>query len=125
MTDFTDNNDPEERHRYDDPETSKGGARRSFRKGTQKALLIMAYALHDHDNPGREMAPEQAAQMCGLFRPGVCYWKRVGELRDAGLLEIARDRFGQPLTWKSSQDGEQQMYRVTPAGLQLALGLTG
>lgn len=117
--------EPRERYREDDPETSKAGAQRSFRKGSQKALLIMAYALYDHDNPGREMAPEQAAQTCGLFRPGICYWKRVGELRDAGMLELARDRTGQIMTWKSSQDGEQQMYRITPAGQLLALSLTG
>lgn len=82
-----DDTDPDERVRHDDPDTSHHGAQRSYRKGSQKARLILAYAVADHDYPGVGLAPEQAAQMCGLFEPGICYWKRVGELRDAGLVD--------------------------------------
>jgi hypothetical protein len=72
------------RTRRGDYATSKAGARAvSFRAGTQKALLLRAFA----DAGPSGLSDDEAAQNAGLS-PTSCYWKRCGELRAVGLIQF-------------------------------------
>lgn len=49
------------------------------RSGTQRHQMLAAF--------GRgELTDSEAASLAGLNRPGVCYWKRASELRQAGYI---------------------------------------
>ena len=74
------------RSRRDDYATSRAGAESiKFRAGSQKAKLLAAFA----SCPG--MTDEQAAIAAGLSLRS-CFWKRCGELRDAGLLAFTGEQ---------------------------------
>lgn len=85
------------RARRGDPATSKAGARSvAFRAGSQKARLLVAFA-----SSPVPICDADAARYADLLKPGICYWKRCGELREDGLLE----RTGEEV--ESSVTGEQ------------------
>lgn len=82
------------------------GALTSFRAGTHRHRILGAYsariALTDHE----------AATRAGLAGPGVCYWKRCSELRQAGYVETIGE------TRKDADSGAQRdLCRITPAGI--------
>lgn len=52
-----------------------------FRAESQKGRLLRVYR-----QAGCSLTSADAAVQAGLFRPGVCYWKRVSELAKDGLL---------------------------------------
>jgi hypothetical protein len=68
------------RARRDDYATSRAGAESvKYRAGSQKAKLLAAFAS------SAGLTDEQAATQAGLSMRS-CFWKRCGELRDAGLI---------------------------------------
>lgn len=69
------------RVRTDDYPTSRAGAASvAYRAGSQKARLLAAYRAA----PGG-LTDDEAARAAGIPEHA-CYWKRCGELRDAGLI---------------------------------------
>ena len=91
--------------RLTDPATSRKAAEGSkMRSGSQRHQLLAMYA--DHGG----LTDEEAGELSGLRRPGVCYWKRCSELRQQGYIEPT----GQ--TRESSVGEWQQVCRVTEAG---------
>lgn len=69
------------RVRRNDYATSRAGAEAiKLRAGSQKALLLIAFA-------DGELTDEEAAINAGLSLRS-CFWKRCGELRDANLIEF-------------------------------------
>lgn len=73
------------RHRANDYKTSKQAAADvSFRAGTQKAKLLLAFVS------ATPLTDEQAAIEAGLSLRS-CFWKRCGELRELGLIEFTGD----------------------------------
>lgn len=51
----------------------------TIRPNTQRHKMLQAFAAgHATDS--------EAATLVGLNRPGVCYWKRASELRQAGYI---------------------------------------
>lgn len=96
--------------RTTDPETSrKAGQQAKVRAGTQRHTLLEAYAQHGG------LTDEEAGDVTGLRRPGVCYWKRCSELRASGHIEPTGKT-------RLSSVGEAQMVcRLTELG-RMALG---
>jgi hypothetical protein len=69
--------------RTTDPETSNEGIRDVLpRAGSQQYKLLLAYASRPMG-----LIAEEAAEIAGLNRAGVCFWKRTSEMRSAGLIE--------------------------------------
>lgn len=75
--------------RHSDPTTSaaagnavkrrEGSDIRTIRPGTQRHKMLKAFEWD-------EMTDSEAATLAGLNRPGICYWKRASELRQAGYI---------------------------------------
>ena len=79
------------RSRRGDRATSIAGARAvAYRAGSQKALLLSAYAIAG----ARGLTDEEAAAAAGLSIRS-CYWKRCGELRQDGYIAEAGKRPGE------------------------------
>lgn len=94
------------RARASDPSTSRAAARDvSFRAGSQKAKLLGAFAEGEYTD-------EEAAVRAGLSLRS-CFWKRCGELRDAGLIEFT----GQ--TRRGSAGSACGVSRITEQGMCL------
>jgi hypothetical protein len=91
--------------RMTDPATSRKAAENiKVRSGSQRHTLLVAYGDHG------SLTDEEAGEITGLRRPGVCYWKRCSELRAAGYIEPT----GQT---RLSSVGEAQMVcRLTDLG---------
>lgn len=91
--------------RVTDPETSrKAGQQAQIRAGSQRHQLLAVYA--DHGG----LIDEEAGEISGLRRPGVCYWKRCSELRQQGYIEPTGET-------RVSNVGEwQQVCRITDLG---------
>lgn len=113
------------RSRMDDPHTSAQGARDVERRaGTQAHQLLKAYAhaarsprLDGSDGLTDEEAHELAVTLEYLRPSGTrCYWKRCGELRDDGLLEVVSDGNGGELTRVGAAGSPRLVCRITPAG---------
>lgn len=77
-------------YRTTDPATSRAGAADvKVRAGTQRHLLLTAYA------DGAELTADEAMRAAGANERS-CYWKRVSELVHGGLLEdTGRERIGE------------------------------
>lgn len=101
------------RVRRSDPATSAEGAKAvSIRAGSQKAKLLRAFA--DADADGVTLTDEDAAARAELPVRS-CFWKRCGELREAGLIEFTGD------TRMASAGVNRNLSRITEAGRE-ALG---
>lgn len=79
------------RHRTGDHATSVAGAHAvAFRAGSQSHRLLAGYeAAGNTKHIGGDdygFTDEEAAEWAGLLRS--CYWKRCGELRQDGLIEV-------------------------------------
>ena len=99
--------------RLTDPATSKkAGEHAKIRSGSQRHQLLRMYAEHGG------LTDEEAGDLSGLRRPGVCYWKRCSELRQQGYIEPTG------ATRESSVGEYQQVCRVTEAGKVALRGLT-
>lgn len=69
--------------RTTDPTTSNDGIHSVLpRAGSQQHRLLLAYGSRPMG-----LIAEEAAEIAGLNRVGCSYWKRVGELLKAGLIE--------------------------------------
>lgn len=99
------------RVRTDDPQTShQGAADVATRAPSQAMKLLVQYARSN-----RSLTAEEAADLAGVNRPGVCYWKRCSELREMGY--IAPVRIAGVLVTRTSAAGSAQMVCViTDAG---------
>lgn len=65
---------------------------------------------------GTELTDEQMA-IAAQVPMRSCFWKRCGELREAGLIEWVRDpETGQRRTARSTLGGDQGLNRITDAG---------
>ena len=96
------------RVRRTDPATSAEGAKAvSVRAGSQKAKLLRAYAEADTD--GVALTDEDAAARAELPVRS-CFWKRCGELREAGLIEFTGE------TRMASAGVNRNLSRITEAG---------
>lgn len=98
--------------RHTDPPTSHAAAQSRalrVRAGSQCAALLAAYA----DAGDYGLTNDGAGVLTGLAsRPGCCYWKRCGELLDAGFIAATDDT-------RTSRAGEaQRVCVITPAGLR-------
>ena len=83
------------RHRNPDWTTSIIGAERiAYRSGTQKDRLLSAYK----EAYPSGLTDDEAAVAAGLPLTS-CYWKRCGELREDGAIEVGEPR-------KSRHNGE-------------------
>lgn len=101
--------------RATDPATSSGGATVArIRAGSQRAVLLAAYA----DCGDYGMTDEEAATRSGLAGVARSPWKRCGELLAAGLL---RDT---GTTRTSTAGAQQRVSVITLSGLR-ALDMMG
>ena len=93
-----------------DPGTSKlAGASVAMRAGSQKDVLLRAYA-----NLTAGLTDEEAGTNSGLARNPKCgYWKRCSELRQAGFITPTGE------TRTSSVGEQQQVCAITEAGLEI------
>jgi hypothetical protein len=94
--------------RNNDPLTSHiAGVGVRVRSGSQRALLLSAYAEH-----AEGLTDEEAGLYTGLAgKAGCCYWKRSSELRQMKLIEsTGSTRF-------SRANERQQVCRITAYGL--------
>jgi len=97
--------------RSTDPATSHKAARSArVRAGSQCARLLAAYA----DAGDYGLTNDEAGVITGLAaRPGCCYWKRCGELKDDFRYTRATDET------RTSRAGEsQRVCVITRAGLE-------
>jgi hypothetical protein len=94
--------------RANDPTTSTKAAQNLWvRAGTQRATLLVRYAVAD-------MTDEEAGDASGLARLSkCCYWKRCSELRQAGY--IAPTGKVRP----SSAGVDQQVCSITQTGREI------
>lgn len=93
--------------RTTDPETSAmGGEDVRIRAGSQQYRFLKQF----NKVPVRGHTSAEAANRLDLFRPGVCYWKRISELAAFGYLRAAGTR-EDPFT-----GSQQTVYRITDAG---------
>lgn len=90
------------------PATSRAaGIAVKKRAPSQRMLLLEVFA------DGAEMTDEQAGIRSGLdAKPNCCYWKRLGELRTLGWLELTGG------TAPSRAGERQRLSRITAAGLE-------
>ena len=81
------------------------------RAGSQRWNLLRQYVEHG------PLTNEQAGDLAGLSeKKGCCYWKRCGELLEAGYIEATGDE-------RRSQAGEmQRVCRVTDKGRAIIQG---
>lgn len=101
------------RTRTGDYATSNTGAQDvSYRAGSQKALLISAYANAYATGYG-PLTDEQAAEWA-VLPARACFWKRCGELRADGLIAYTGDQT------VGSLGSACQQSEITPAGLEYA-----
>lgn len=91
--------------RRTDPATSHAGAASvAMRSGSQRHQLLRAFGRHPSLNADKAWAATAIPE-------GSCYWKRVSELAQAGLIEPTGATF-------PGRSGEAQtVYRITDAGL--------
>jgi len=96
--------------RSTDPATSHAGARSMrIRAGSQRAVLLAAYA----DAGDYGLTNDGAGVVTGLAdRPGCCYWKRCGELLAAGYIRATDE------TRTSRALESQRVCVITRAGLE-------
>ena len=111
---------PERNARNSDPETSKAASRSSaVRAGGQQVVLLRAYYRAGE----RGLTSEEAGEASGILisKPRSCYWKRVSEMRQNGLLEVTDE------TRQSSCGEAQRVLRITAAGRRVvdAMDLQG
>lgn len=94
--------------RRNDPATSKAAGRAVKRRAPSQRMVLLQEFVG-----GVELTDEQAGIRSGLdAKPNCCYWKRLGELRTLGWLELTGGT-------APSRAGEQQrMSRITAAGLE-------
>lgn len=107
---------PERNARNSDPETSKAAARsNAVRAGGQQAILLRAY----YKAGARGLTSEEAGEASGILisKPRSCYWKRVSEMRQNGLLEVTDE------TRESSSGEAQRVLRITAAGRRVIEGM--
>jgi hypothetical protein len=99
--------------RRNDKATSKAGAQSmTVRGGSQRAKLLVEY-FRSHD-----LTDEEAGKASGLaLLPKCCYWKRCGELRQAGYIMPTGE------TRISSAGVEQQVCTITAEGMKAVVGL--
>ncbi len=94
--------------RRNDGATSTAGAKAmTVRAGSQRATLLVEY-FRAHD-----LTDEEAGRASGLAAlPKCCYWKRCGELRQAGYITATG------ATRISSAGVEQQVCAITAEGMK-------
>ena len=94
--------------RRNDGATSTGGAKAiTVRAGSQRSTLLASYYVHD------DLTDEEAGNVSGLATlPKCCYWKRCGELRQAGYIRVTG------ATRVSSAGVEQQVCAITDDGVK-------
>jgi len=94
--------------RQTDPATSRKSATNvKIRAGSQRHQLLLAYYAHGG------LIDEEAGDLTGLRRPGVCYWKRCSELRQQGYINATGK------TRVSSVGEAQQVCEITDLGRQV------
>jgi hypothetical protein len=69
--------------------------------------MLAAFSQH-------EMTDSEAATVAGLNRPGICYWKRASELRQAGYIVPTGDERPDPDSGKN-----RAVWTITPNGLNV------
>ena len=88
--------------RRTDPPTARRAAEDTAKRegcvlipGSHRARMLEAYSS------GKHMTDWEAAELCDLNRPGVCYWHRAGDLLAAGYLEDTGETRVNPDTGKA------------------------
>ena len=88
--------------RRTDPPTAKRAAEDTAARegcvltpGSHRARILEAYSN------GQHMTDWEAAELCDLKRPGVCYWHRAGDLLAVGYLEDTGETRVNPDTGKA------------------------
>lgn len=102
--------------RNTDPHTSKlAYAENKIKFGTQRHLMLNAYALADFLGV-KEMTSEMAFEFCkqhDIKISAYSYWKRISELVQMGLLEYTNNDY------TASSGSKQKAYAITTAGKQM------
>lgn len=84
-------------------------------------LLLAYYQEFAETGSARGLTAEEARAKSGLSVRS-CFWKRVGELRDAGLVEAMRDEHDGPVTRPGLlPDSQQQVNIITAYGRSIAV----
>lgn len=105
--------------RLSDPETShKAAASARMRAGSQRARLLMAFAVGHTPGDDGWTAWEVGHLTELAAKPGCSYWTRVSELARSGFIEHT----GQTRTVETGED--QRCYRITPQGLEALAAMT-
>lgn len=74
--------EPVPARRADPPTSVAAGRSVRLRAGSQKAVLLLAYAAASGG-----LTDDEAAEAAGLLqKPGACWWHRCSDLRSAGLV---------------------------------------
>jgi hypothetical protein len=94
--------------RTEDPDTSRA-AEKPMRAGTQRHLLLTAYA-----DWGMRTDEEAAAHVEASEKS--CWWKRCSELREGAFVEPVRDSGGEIVTRVSSVGEKRMVCRLTEKG---------
>lgn len=91
----------------------------SVRPGSQRAKILMAYLA-----AGIEGCTDDQAARSAEVSMRSCYWKRCGELRQAGLIEpmVAGDE-DIPVTREGESGTSRTVCVITPEGRAVAYGL--
>lgn len=101
--------------RIDDPETSKKGAADiAIRQGSQCWSLLATYDTHRINGLTAEEAGKRTTWKGSTMHDlRVCYWKRVSDLLNKGLIEDAGE------TRPSDSGSMQRVNRITAEGVRL------
>lgn len=109
------------------PKTAPGPAdpapvRTPTNKHSQAGRLLLAYYQEFAETgAARGLTAEEARAKSGLSVRS-CFWKRVGELRDAGLIEPMRDEHDASVTRPGLlPDSQQQVNTITAYGRSIAV----
>lgn len=107
--------DPKKRHHHPDIGGSKAGAYNvSFRAGSQKARLLVAYFEYG------DLNASEAARYAELL--DATFWMRCSELRDSGLIEPVMVN-GEILMRDGHKGSPQMVCRITADGIDAVKGL--
>lgn len=78
---------------------------------SQKGRLLAAYAL-----VGSVGLTSQEASRVAMLPPQACYWARVSELTQEGLLEVRTDEDGKPVQRVTDNGTMRDVYVITDDG---------
>lgn len=109
--------------RATDPATAKAAgaataARQSITPTSHHGLILLAYAHHQNEHPGRGMTAAEAVVAANLQTDDATgsAWHRVSDLRDRGLLTPRLDSTGERVRRRNTSGSEAEVLVLTALG---------